>query len=149
MDIDSKPFVDFSFNDTKVYDVKSLKVLVSLMMNLPHGVLRMSPTVSGLVQTSIAFSELCLKSDENSACCGLFARSMSMNEMKELDRKLNSLIYLFGDNCGIEIPECTDLFCGWILWFLLLHWIIVKMHMFRYMMKCLMFMLFMLDWNVE
>eukprot|EP01084_Bolivina_argentea_P049296 90678_1 len=113
MHIDSKPMVNFSFKDNKICDVKSSKILVALMMNLPHGVMRMSPNVNGLVQTSIAFSELSLKSDSDESCCGLFARSMSMNEMRELNRKLDSLIYLFGDNCGIQITECGDLFPGW------------------------------------
>eukprot|EP00483_Globobulimina_turgida_P011057 UN11078 len=97
----------------KVCDVKSSKILISLMMNLPHGVIRMSPTVTGLVQTSVAFSELSLKKDGDAAYCGLLARSMSMNEMMELNRKIDSLTTLFADNIGVEICKCCNIFPGW------------------------------------
>jgi len=113
MHIDSQPVVDFAFKDTKVCDVKTSNVLVSVMMNLPHGVLRWSPSVDGLVQTSIAFSEFELKKDSDVAVCGLFARSMAMNEMLEVNRRIDSLKALFGQEVGIEISECKNLFPGW------------------------------------
>jgi len=113
MHIDCKEVVDdFSFQDTKICDVKSTKILVSLMMNLPHGVLRWSPSVDGLVQTSIAFSKMNMDKNADKAECGLFARSMSMNEMLELNRKIDSLKMLYeGDR--IEVGECKALFPGW------------------------------------
>lgn len=113
MHMDSTSILDFNFSKTKVCDAKSSQQLLSLMMNLPHGVLRFSPTVDGLVQTSIAFSELDLKCDQDVAVCGLLGRSMSMNEMLELNRKLDSLVDLFGTNVNIEISKCEGLFPGW------------------------------------
>ena len=112
MHMDSQYILDFEFDKIQVCDLKSTQILISLMMNLPHGVVRNSPSVKGLVQTSIAFSLLNMKHTDNIAVCGTFARSMSMNEMLELDRKLNSLIDLF-IGCDIEIGECADLFPGW------------------------------------
>ena len=61
MHMESRPILDFGFDKIKVCDSKSTQVLISLMMNLPHGVIRYSPTVEGLVQTSIAFSQLDMK----------------------------------------------------------------------------------------
>eukprot|EP00484_Ammonia_sp_Unknown_P017511 CAMPEP_0197039982 /NCGR_PEP_ID=MMETSP1384-20130603/16731_1 /TAXON_ID=29189 /ORGANISM="Ammonia sp." /LENGTH=579 /DNA_ID=CAMNT_0042470659 /DNA_START=33 /DNA_END=1772 /DNA_ORIENTATION=- len=113
MHMDSRPIRDFDFNAVKVCDAASTQRLVALMMMLPHGVVRMSPTVPGLVQTSIAFSMLSMEKNENVAKCQCFARSMSMNEMLELDRKLNSLAGLLGKNVNVEIGDCCDLFPGW------------------------------------
>eukprot|EP01084_Bolivina_argentea_P049292 90672_1 len=111
--IDCKPIINFSFNDIQICDIKSTNILVSLMMNLPNGVIRMSPNVNGLVQTSIAFTQLNFTKDSNKAFCGLKARSMSMNEMLELNRKIDSLVILFGNECKIDVSECVSLYPGW------------------------------------
>merc|ERR1711935_900892 len=103
----------FSFKDTKVCSAESTQLLVAVMMGLPHGVVRMSPTVKGLVQTSIAFSQMTLSMDGDEAQCGLFARSMSMNEMLELNRKIDAMAKVFGDDKRVQIGECMDLFPGW------------------------------------
>merc|ERR1712013_747712 len=87
---------DFAFATTTVCDVASTQRLLSVMHSLPHGVVRNSPSVEGLVQTSIAFSQVRLDVESATAECGLFARSMSMNEMLELNRQLDSLALLFG-----------------------------------------------------
>jgi len=103
----------FSFTETKVCSVESTQLLVAVMMQLPHGVIRMSPTVEGLVQTSIAFSQMKLSEEATKAECGVFARSMSMNEMLDLNRKIDCMLTLFGDNKKVEISECQSLFPGW------------------------------------
>eukprot|EP01084_Bolivina_argentea_P293650 505076_1 len=112
MHMDSDAVTDFAFKDTKVCDAKSTQILISVMMNLPHGVIRMSPSVEGLVQTSIAFSEMNLKRDSDEAECGLKARSMSMNELLELNRKLDSLGVLFATH-SVTMSEAKALYPGW------------------------------------
>ena len=84
--------------------------LLSVMHTLRHGVVRDSPSVEGLVQTSIAFSQAKLSAGAERAELGLFARSMAMNEMLELNRRLDSAARLYGE--AVKVGEAEDLFPG-------------------------------------
>ncbi len=85
--------------------------LIDLMMMLPHGIQRMHPTVEGLVQTSIAFSLLSTNGKENKIDLQLFGRSSSMNEMHDMNRRLDCIFRMFGKG---DISGMVELFPGFL-----------------------------------
>mmetsp|Transcript_95173 Transcript_95173/g.116523 ORF Transcript_95173/g.116523 Transcript_95173/m.116523 type:complete len:587 (+) Transcript_95173:62-1822(+) len=98
-------------NKMNIGSIESSKTLIELILNLPNGVIRMNPSVSGLVQTSISLSIIKLSNTDTQACIELFGRSPSMDEMKDLNRKIDCLIRLSGNN--VECSGMLNEFPGW------------------------------------
>ncbi|ETO34847.1 aminoacyl-histidine dipeptidase [Reticulomyxa filosa] len=105
----------------KVVDKNGSESIVTMMMLLPHGVLRMSPTVPNVVQTSIAFSLLKWNHQAGQVQLLLFGRSFSMAEMIETNKKLDAIVRINNfakaknDTCLCVGSPMTDTFPGFLL----------------------------------
>merc|ERR1712137_1405490 len=85
----------------------STKKVWSFINNVPHGVMRMSTDVPGLVESSVSFGILELR--ESHLFCHLFHRSSVNSFMKHTRRTLSAL----GDLCGAENIENVCPFPAW------------------------------------
>lgn len=115
--------IDNKTDDNFICDFQSTQSFINLMMILPHGVIRMSTSVNGLVQTSVAFSLVEYKAGKCNgfAKCTLFCRSSSMKELADFDRKMQSMIHLCNagficnknDERLLIASDMCNSFCGW------------------------------------
>ena len=96
----------------KVYDKESSQHFLDCLLNCPHGIIRMSPDVAGLVETSCNFSKvtLCDKCEEEKATFEFFPRSSDNDFMPILHNKLVALARLFRG----QITPMTAFFPGWL-----------------------------------
>eukprot|EP00124_Ichthyophonus_hoferi_P000197 Ihof_evm4s7 gene=Ihof_evmTU4s7 len=85
----------------------SMQKVLDLLANLPHGVLRMSLAVPGLVESSIAFTLASLT--ETYLTGYLFFRSSSASHMKAYSHTLDGLARMAG---ATTTPD-TNTFPGW------------------------------------
>lgn len=76
-------------------------------LNVPHGVLRMSTEVTGLVESSVSFGIMQLREDH--LYCHVFLRSSVNSYMRHGQRALTA----FGELCGAENIENQCPFPAW------------------------------------
>jgi dipeptidase D len=94
-------------NSTTALSSEDTRRVWQFCVNVPHGVLRMSTDVPGLVESSVSFGLLELKADH--LFCHLFARSSVNSFMKQYQRTLTA----FGDMCGAHNIENQFPFAAW------------------------------------
>jgi len=73
----------------------------------------MHPTIPDSVQTSICFSMLKFNINDELIKILLFARSSLINEMKELNRKIDCLLEMCRGNLNIKPCKMFGLYRGW------------------------------------
>jgi dipeptidase D len=88
-------------------DAYSTRRLLDLVSSAPHGPLRMTPHAPDEVQTSIAFSRICVRADR--AELEFFARSSSARQLQEVYWRLGALARLAG-GC---LSEARNEFPSW------------------------------------
>lgn len=86
---------------------ESLQRLLSLLELIPHGVQRLSPTVAGLIETSMATSVLSMEGKKVSVLCS--CRSCIDDELDALYHKLSTLAKV----CGFTISNPINRYSGW------------------------------------
>jgi len=94
-------------NSTTALSPEDTRRVWQFCVNVPHGVLRMSTDVEGLVESSVSFALLELKADH--LYCHLFVRSSVNSFMQQYQRSLTAL----GDMCGAQNIENQVPFPAW------------------------------------
>jgi len=69
-------------------DIPSTQKILDLILNVPHGPLRMNPDLANEVEASISFSRCNLKSNESAIKLEFFARSSSQSQMDKTYQRL-------------------------------------------------------------
>eukprot|EP00770_Monocercomonoides_exilis_P006153 MONOS_6123.1-p1 / transcript=MONOS_6123.1 / gene=MONOS_6123 / organism=Monocercomonoides_exilis_PA203 / gene_product=aminoacyl-histidine dipeptidase / transcript_product=aminoacyl-histidine dipeptidase / location=Mono_scaffold00188:90245-91843(-) / protein_length=512 / sequence_SO=supercontig / SO=protein_coding / is_pseudo=false len=94
------------------YDYESTRKFLDVVLIAPHGVMRMSPDVEGLVETSINFCKavLCDKPECHAARFEFFPRSSDNDYMPVVHEQLKALARTVGAN----ITDMPNIFPGWL-----------------------------------
>jgi len=100
-------------NKIQISTTTFTKHLLSALMLIPHGMIRMHPAIPDSILTSICFSLLKFNINDSLIKISLFARSSSINEMKELNRKIDCLLEMCRDNLNIKKCKMEGLYKGW------------------------------------